>query len=478
MRLGFLHSSLLRFRFFSLFFSLSFWMDHVASFSGRRPIAELPAMESQLPMPVKLEVEDQLEDEHCPYNKRMKPDYPSLQELEICTSMPPTEVFMQHNLRNQSGPLGLRLPKSPSFLELLEAQLSQQHDPTVNSFHNKNAITKEEVEKKEITKPTACACAVATIEKMKASNFPASLLKIGTWEYASRYEGDLVAKCYFAKRKLVWEILEGGLKSKIEIQWSDIASLRALCPEDGPATLDIVLSRQPLFFREINPQPRKHTIWQATTDFTEGQASLHRQHFLQCSQALLGKHLEKIIQFDPRLRMLSQEQDFVIENPYFEPQCSVFEGDLDNSKHHPFGMLNDKLQDAAMPCVYDPSASLGNFVDQTGEQSLSQADMEELVQTLFSDCQTPASDEELLMSKVDSLSCLLQNDEGSSANQSNDVYDSNISTEWEFNSNYGSTTTSMSKEISWGGMMMHLPPLMLPAVWFSYDDNLHEDDER
>lgn len=36
------------------------------------------------------------------------------------------------------------------------------------------------------------------------------------------------------------------------------------------------LTRQPLFFRETNPQPRKHTLWQATSDFTSGQASLHR----------------------------------------------------------------------------------------------------------------------------------------------------------------------------------------------------------
>lgn len=36
------------------------------------------------------------------------------------------------------------------------------------------------------------------------------------------------------------------------------------------------LARQPLFFREINPQPRKHTLWQATRDFTSGQAVLHR----------------------------------------------------------------------------------------------------------------------------------------------------------------------------------------------------------
>ncbi|KAF3672087.1 putative 50S ribosomal protein L35, chloroplastic-like [Capsicum annuum] len=118
------------------------------------------------------------------------------------------------------------------------------------------------------------ATSVAT-EKLKTSNFSGSLRRIVSGEYASRYEGDLVAKCYFAKHKLVWEILEGGLKSKIEIQWSDIMGLKASCPENGAGSLTLV----PLFFKETNPQPRKHTLWQATSDFTDGQASLHRTVF-------------------------------------------------------------------------------------------------------------------------------------------------------------------------------------------------------
>ena len=50
-----------------------------------------------------------------------------------------------------------------------------------------------------------------------------------------------MAKCYFAKHKLVWEVLDGGLKNKIEIQWSDIVALKANYPEDGPGTLDVVV---------------------------------------------------------------------------------------------------------------------------------------------------------------------------------------------------------------------------------------------
>lgn len=117
----------------------------------------------------------------------------------------------------------------------------------------------------------ATAASSSSTDKLKASNFPASILRIGRWEvimicfdlslcifyvfselvgyeelfrgwqYKSRYEGDLVAKCYFAKHKLVWEVLEGGLKSKIEIQWSDIMALKANCPEDEPGTLNVVV---------------------------------------------------------------------------------------------------------------------------------------------------------------------------------------------------------------------------------------------
>ncbi len=61
-------------------------------------------------------------------------------------------------------------------------------------------------------------------------------------QWVSRYEGDLVAKCYFAKHKLVWEVLDGGLKSKIEIQWSDICAMKVVSPENEPGILEIAVS--------------------------------------------------------------------------------------------------------------------------------------------------------------------------------------------------------------------------------------------
>ncbi|KAG6627930.1 hypothetical protein CIPAW_15G164400 [Carya illinoinensis] len=211
-----------------------------------------------------------------------------------------------------------------------------------------------------------------TTDKLKASNFPASLLRIGNWEYKSRYEGDLVAKCYFAKHKLVWEVLEGGLKSKIEIQWSDIMALKANCPDNGPGTLNVVLSRQPLFFRETNPQPRKHTLWQATADFTDEQASIHRQHFLQCPLGSLNKHFEKLIQCDVRLSFLSQQPEIVLDSPYFEPRPSVFEGP-EVSKDHSFdqvgsgrGPMSGFLDVASSTATQSSALKIGQKQDSAG----------------------------------------------------------------------------------------------------------------
>ncbi|KAM3274401.1 hypothetical protein ACQJBY_043479 [Aegilops geniculata] len=209
----------------------------------------------------------------------------------------------QHDFLEEPSPLGLRLKKSPSLVDLIQMKLVQA-GKAKDAQHGGTA---------------------SASEKLKASNFPGSVLRIGSWEWVSRYEGDLVVKCYFAKHKLVWEVLDGGLKSKIEIQWSDICALKVVCPETEPGTLEIALSRQPLFFRETNPQPRKHTLWQATSDFTAGQASRHRRHFLQCAPGMMNKHVEKLVHCDPRLFSLSQQNDITLENPYFESRSSIFE---------------------------------------------------------------------------------------------------------------------------------------------------------
>ncbi|GJN40062.1 hypothetical protein PR202_gb29229 [Eleusine coracana subsp. coracana] len=345
----------------------------------------------------------------------------------------------QHEFLEGPSPLGLRLKKSPSLVDLIQMKLAQATKETDVRHGNYSGAS----------------------DKLKASNFPGSVLRIGSWEelaleslpglardaavgpddvveiqgegpkdpgqgdaveahlervprlnrrvgedvvvegvaaegegdlvalapisgirwvkddkdegpdvldpngleWVSRYEGDLVAKCYFAKHKLVWEVLDGGLKSKIEIQWSDISGIKMVCPENEAGTLEIVLSRQPLFFRETNPQPRKHTLWQATSDFTGGQASMHRY---ECPPGLMNKHMEKLVHCDPRLYSLSQQNDITLENPCFESRCSIFE-DPEDMKCKNIVHKDDDQSDTR-PCALLSSQCVAGSIDTEARQ--------------------------------------------------------------------------------------------------------------
>jgi hypothetical protein len=409
----------------------------------------------EMSLPVKLEIED----ERRPLTKRFKSSLPLSNQFstEIAEfPVPPT----QYNPLDEPSPLGLRLRKSPSLLDLIQMTLSQGKD---SSHTNETSGDHSLVTKKDFKAGNSSGA----FDKLKASNFPASLLKIGKWEYISKHEGDLVAKCYFAKHKLVWEVLDGGLKSKIEIQWSDIMGLKANITDDGPSTLTVILARQPLFFRETNPQPRKHTLWQAAADFTDGQASLHRQHVLQCPQGLLNKHYEKLIQCDVRLNCLSQQPEILLDSPYFLQKDYVSEEDpnelsrtvkfntakISSSSSSPIsstlydvgspsissvrspssvmdthaieGNLTsegnsvrvNKNPDSFQPPGIRPSMSMNDLVNHIFPDNLNfpekqtecRAMLENIAQILLSDTQTnTASDEKILMSRVNSLCYLLQ----------------------------------------------------------------------
>ncbi|KAG6495965.1 hypothetical protein ZIOFF_043802 [Zingiber officinale] len=137
------------------------------------------------PPVMKLEVEEPLDEKHVRLYKRVR---------DVSTS------YEQALYNNVLGELGL-LGKTLCFTSSKGSEVGEQSDFSTSS---------------------------SSLSKIKALNFPSSLLMIGTWECVSRYEGDLVAKCYLAKHKLVWEVLEGGFKSKIEFYWSDITAIKAV----------------------------------------------------------------------------------------------------------------------------------------------------------------------------------------------------------------------------------------------------------
>jgi hypothetical protein len=81
---------------------------------------------------------------------------------------------MYHNVLDEPSPLGLRLKKSPSLLDLIQMRLSQASDAGQSSMEN----WKSEPSKKKDIKSGVPAAG----ERLKASNFPATILRIGTWE--------------------------------------------------------------------------------------------------------------------------------------------------------------------------------------------------------------------------------------------------------------------------------------------------------
>ncbi|KAH8965680.1 hypothetical protein BDL97_04G128700 [Sphagnum fallax] len=253
----------------------------------------------------------------------------------------------------EPSPLGLTLKKTPSLLDLITLQLAHsrsESDPPSCESSDQGLCKSGRVEK------CSAPGGSAAQDKLKASNFPASTLKIGTWERVSRYEGDLVAKCYYAKRKLVWEVLDSGLKSKIEIQWSDISAMKATCPDSLPGSLEIEVSRPPLFFKETNPQPRKHTLWQATSDFTGGQATTFKRHSLQFPEGVLNKHYEKLVQCDPHLKALLEGTAVSGSIPLCGHTDSIFEEQsalhLSSPLTHALEGLNYQPQPPS--CPYSP----------------------------------------------------------------------------------------------------------------------------
>lgn len=385
---------------------------------------------------------------------------PVLKRVRAAQQPLPTPQDTYSDVLDGPSPLGLRLRKSPSLLDLIQTSLSKAKSAPGQSATG-NSISGPPIKKESRTG------ALAAGERLKASNFPATFLKIGAWEYTSEYEGDLVAKCYYAKHKIVWEVMDCGLKSKIEIQWAHISALKATCPEEGYGTLDLVVSEPPIFFKETDPQPRKHTIWQAASDFTGGQASMHRRHILQCSPSLLSRHFEKLVQCDKRLNQLSQQPDIILDS-LFEPTSSIFENpnecEAPSSKFTPLGspcavssvsktygvnhLMLEQPEFFSQPVTLDVPTNvvaeelenpnwcnlatpglrssmdgllnhLGNCITEqqaAGNPPLPNTEAPskeflDIAQCLLSDTQgPPSSDEKYLMARVDSLYSLLEKD--------------------------------------------------------------------
>ncbi|XP_047308447.1 uncharacterized protein LOC124911947 [Impatiens glandulifera] len=333
-------------------------------------------------------------------NFRGAEDGPVNKRFKYCSSMNSDKI----DILDEPKALGLRLRKSSSLLDLIQRRLSQ------GNVDNGTPIQNQKKKKKYNG-------------SVKASNFPAFLLRIGNWEYVSRLESDLVVKYYFSKRKLVWEILDGGFKSKIEISWSDILSLNVHCPETGPGSLSLVIARKPLFYKETNLEPKRHTIWKLTEDFTHGQASSHRQHFLQCSQGVINKHVEFF-------NFLREKSNVITDSLLFEsPEGSSSSGSSSLSLSSSSSLKIDGQHEKEDEFVNEVS-DLGMNQD---EGMISEAEKKDEFKTILNNFteilmnDTPTLtdhvDEKTLMSRINSFCSLLYD----SFDHNSSIYSTRIS---------------------------------------------------
>ncbi|XP_056165217.1 uncharacterized protein LOC130137598 [Syzygium oleosum] len=160
-------------------------------------------------------------------------------------------------------------------------------------------------------------CEGRGLQKFKATSEPFSVLRIGNYEVRPRYPSDLIAKWYYTRERLNWEILENGLKKKIEISWKDISAIRV---EYGGNVelLEIELSKPPHFYCETEVRPKKHTSWKPSYDFTDCQACTYRRHHLEFPQGTLERNMEPLFFLDSPLRELSRRPFPSSESPFFE----------------------------------------------------------------------------------------------------------------------------------------------------------------
>ncbi|KAG8388206.1 hypothetical protein BUALT_Bualt02G0101600 [Buddleja alternifolia] len=428
-----------------------------------------------------MEVDDSLEEEYGPLHKRPNLMMDNI-DLKSLSEKIAAERKNQQSLGTEDfdrlldwpldgpPPLGLKLPRTPSFMKEFERLLNQSAKESKDG--------------------------AASGDHCKASNFNASFLKIGSWEYKPRNEGELVAKFYYAKQRLVWEFLDGGK-----------------------------LSKQPLFFiREINPQSRRNTLWQATSDFTGGEATKHRRHYLECPHFPLGKHIDKLAESDPRSNELSKFpwEEINLDSPFFEtddedalsiysesdpsetPSPSSCEAPSPSSARNTLtveDIKNGRVEQLKDPNNWDHIEAPGlttsmsmtdlvshleNLISEQGtsndlstlssedQQSLQMLD--DIRRCLFSDTQdSPAPDDKSLMSWVNSLCCLLQQD-------TDMQYKSDVGESSGFGGSEGGKESDdicgfnqlydMSRKDSFGDLLLNVSRMAsLPQFLFKISDN-------
>ncbi len=104
--------------------------------------------------------------------------------------------------------------------------------------------------------------------KLKYSNLPATVLKIGEYQKNSVFCGDLRACFNFQQKKFIWEIFaNSSLLFKIECKFSDVTGMNVETPPDGTSIITFELAVPPTFYHGYLTH-HKPINWISCPDFT------------------------------------------------------------------------------------------------------------------------------------------------------------------------------------------------------------------
>ncbi|KAF2307304.1 hypothetical protein GH714_026197 [Hevea brasiliensis] len=278
-------------------------------------------------------------------------------------------------------PFGLKLNFTPSFIDSVGKNLNHSTS-AANAYRHRSKV--DDFGSQQFS------------DKMKANNFSISLIRIGNWERKSKHEGDLVGKCYYAKKKLVWEFLERGLKSKIEIQWNDIIAMRVLTQEKQPGTLEL----------------RRHYVM-----FPPGSLDTTYEKLVQCDRSLILafphlwaiQHVESYEQAPQPSFKERPSPNSVVDHVRFEiPRMAFWEQGISNNL-----AAADTFSPSILPFnQVDPTVSFqGNpltYYGQGGDPNNHVNKMlTNLVDHLLGDTKVEGYDEMYHMARVESLNALV-----------------------------------------------------------------------
>ncbi|KAE9462528.1 hypothetical protein C3L33_05561, partial [Rhododendron williamsianum] len=191
-----------------------------------------------------------------------------------------------------------------------------------------------------------------------------------------------------------------------------------------------LLFRPPLFFKETNPQPRSTPYGRHLQILLmDKPVYTGKMQWAYLGGAMLAafsavhtrpvkQNYERLIQCDKRLNLVSQQPDLVLDSPYFDIQASAKgspTSSFDDMESTPAAQSSSKIgQNSAglvsehlLPQAPSPS-SVMDLRAIEGNESRGGNSLQAQQSLSMSDLCPAASDEKKLMSRVNSLCCLLQ----------------------------------------------------------------------